>query len=141
MMNIVEISEHIGECLATVRHPDMKIVVLIHGGDSDISLVSNAAENPQILEVLIRCMASCFGPKPSNGFQSACLQVGAFIRPAILDSDANSVICCFWNDKEAGILSTLDDRTVVFAIICEYIVRVVSGEVCYHERETSHTLH
>jgi hypothetical protein len=147
MMNIVQISEHIGECLTTLTadtYPSLRCVVLIHGGDNDISMVSNFAEQQDIFEVLTRSMVSCFGPKPSGAFQIACLKIGEVIRPAILASAANSVVCCFWDDKlkESGILSTLDDRSVVFAIICEHMVRVISGVDCYHEGETKrYTLH
>lgn len=143
-MNFVDISEHIGECLIAAKFTSMKVVVLVHGGGDDISMIANFSEEQGIFEVLTRSMASCFGPKPTGNFQTACLKIGEVIKPAIEASNTNSIVCCFWDAsiEQAGILSSLADRSVVFAIICEHIVRVIAGDRHYHEgRPRSHTLH
>jgi hypothetical protein len=105
-------------------------------------MVSNFVEQQDIFQVLMRGMVSSFSPEPTGQFMSACKQFGETIKPAVESfSGAESVVCCFWDQKikQAAMLSSISDRSVTFAIICEHIVRVISGESCYYDERTTNT--
>jgi len=140
-MNLNEVNQHIGECissLTTNNYPEMKIVVLIHNNNDDISMISNSMETRRVLEVLTRSMVSYFDPVPRPEFKLACHKFIDTIQPAVssLSNDAAGVVC-FWDDriKSAAMISSLDNYLLSFAIICEHIFRTISGNITYSAPE------
>jgi len=147
-MNLDEASQHIGECislLTTTNYPAMKVVVLIHSNNNDISMVSNFMEPKHIFEVLTRGMASCFDPIPKPEFKSACTKFLETIQPAVSALDNSSGVVCFWDDKikSAALISSLQDYSVSFAIICEHMYRTIAGGdmIHYNELPENYLLH
>lgn len=145
-MNLNEASQHIGECislLTSTNYPAMKVVVLIHNGNNDISMISNFMEPKRIFEVLTRGMASCFDPTPRDEFKRACHKFLDTIQPTVSLLENSSGVVCFWDDhiRTAALISTLEDYSVSFAIICEHMYRTIAGDVRYHQMPENYLLH
>ena len=145
-MNLNQVSQHIGDCLSllTTRHyPAMKVVVLIHNGDNNISMVTNFIDPKYVFEVLTRGMASCFDPTPQVDFKHACNRFLETIQPAVSTLNNSAGVVCFWDSsrKSAALISSLDDYSVSFAIICEHIYRTISGNIEYHHAPENYRLH
>jgi hypothetical protein len=145
-MNLVELSQHLCDNLLVLNdtNPTMEVVILIHSVNSEISMISNSTEELVTFEVLSRGMASCFDPKPKGAFKDTCHKYLDIIRPAVATLGKAESIVCFWDKKmrQSALISTLNDSSVVIAIVCEHMVRTLTAPH-FHEvhLDSSRVLH
>lgn len=131
MTPLEQASQHISENLMylTENFPNMKVVVLVHNGNNDISMISNTFDTMNTYEILTRSMASCFEPMPKGTFSTTCKSYVSVIKPLVENIDGADGLICFWDKKirKAAMLTTLGDCSLAIAIICEHLVRVIGA--------------
>jgi hypothetical protein len=140
-VNLHEASEHICQGFASLP-ATMKVVVLLYN-NNNISMISNFTESRGIFEVLTRCMSSCFDPTPTSDFTDNCKQFLDTIHPTVAALHTTEGVVCFLDNdsKSAAMISSLENMSVTFAIICEHMFRTISGNDMDHGFPTSQMIH